>query len=146
MAWPDHPFWELARCSALIYRIRAMEMFAANVSLSPRRVLVIEDDPEMRDALVEVLKLEGYEVSSAADGAAGLQDARRQHPNVILLDLMMPVMSGWEFRAQQKRDPHLATVPVIVMSAFDNDLDVDESVPKPFTLEDMLDAVRRCAA
>ena len=146
MAEPEHPFWELARRSALIYRNRAMEIFAASVSLSPRRVLVIEDDPEMRDALVEVLKLEGYEVSSAPDGAAGLRDARRQQPNVILLDLMMPVMSGWEFRAQQKRDPHLATVPVIVMSAFDNDLDVDESVPKPFTLEDMLDAVRRCAA
>jgi len=120
-------------------------MFAANFALV-RRVLVIEDDLDMRDALVEMLQLEGYEVSSAADGAAGLQAARSRPPDVILLDLMMPVMSGWEFRAKQKRDPVLAAVPVIVMSAFDNDLDVQASIPKPFSFDDMLDAVRRCAA
>jgi CheY-like chemotaxis protein len=109
------------------------------------RVLVIEDDRDMRDALVEALRLEGYEVDAASDGAQGLSLARQHRPDVILLDLMMPIMSGWEFRAAQVGDPRIAEVPVIVMSAYHNDLDVAESLPKPFRLEDMLGAIHRHA-
>jgi CheY-like chemotaxis protein len=99
----------------------------------------------MRDALVEALRLEGYDVDAAADGAQGLSLARQHRPDVILLDLMMPIMSGWEFRAAQVGDPRIAEVPVIVMSAYHNDLDVAESLPKPFRLEDMLGAIHRHA-
>jgi CheY-like chemotaxis protein len=109
------------------------------------RVLVIEDDRDMRDALVEALRLEGYAVDAASDGAQGLSLARQHRPDVILLDLMMPIMSGWEFRAAQVGDPRIAEVPVIVMSAYHNDLDVAESLPKPFRLEDMLGAIHRHA-
>jgi CheY-like chemotaxis protein len=108
-----------------------------------RRVLVVEDDRDMREALVEVLRLEGYEVDAASDGAQGLALSRLRRPDVILLDLMMPIMSGWEFRATQVGDPRIAGIPVIVMSAYHNDLDVAESLPKPFHLEDMIQAIRR---
>jgi DNA-binding response OmpR family regulator len=109
------------------------------------RVLVIEDDRDMREALVEVLQLEGYEVEAAGNGADGLALARSHRPDVILLDLMMPIMSGWEFRAAQLKDARLAQVPVIVMSAYHSDLDVVESIPKPFHLDDMIAAIRRHA-
>jgi CheY-like chemotaxis protein len=109
------------------------------------RVLVIEDDRDMRDALVEVLRLEGFEVESAGNGADGLAHARAHHPDVILLDLMMPIMSGWEFRAEQRKDPRIGEIPVIVMSAYHSDLDVAESIPKPFHLDDMIAAIRRHA-
>src|SRR5512136_1149583 len=91
-----------------------------------RRVLVVEDDRDMREALVEVLRLESYLVDAAGDGSQALELARRRHPDVILLDLMMPVMSGWEFRATQLQDERIAAIPVIVMSAYHNDLDVAE--------------------
>src|SRR5512137_690369 len=112
-----------------------MEATATSWQPAPRlhahRILVVEDDRDMREALVEVLRLEGYEVEAAGNGADGLELARRHRPDVILLDLMMPIMSGWEFRAAQLKDARLAAVPVIVMSAYHNDLDVAESIPKP---------------
>src|SRR5512137_2265171 len=86
----------------------------ARTDVAPRtakRVLVVEDDHDTRELLVEALRMEGYEVAAAPDGVQGLEHARRVQPHVILLDLMMPVMSGWEFRAMQTRDPSLSSVP-----------------------------------
>jgi len=123
-------------------------MTAASDSLSPsvaaaRRVLVVEDHEDMRDALVEILRLEGYQVSWASDGRQALAEAKGQRPDVILLDLMMPEMNGWQFRAEQVLDPDLAAVPVIVMSAYASDIDAVAMLPKPFLIEDMLAMVRR---
>ena len=121
----------------------------ARSDVSPRtarRVLVVEDDRDTRELLVEALRMEGYEVAAAPDGVQALEHARRVQPHVILLDLMMPVMSGWEFRAMQTRDPSLSSVPVIVMSAFSDTLAGTASVPKPFDIDEMVDAIRRCAA
>ena len=111
-----------------------------------RRVLVVEDDRDMREALVEVLRLEGYEVDAASDGAQGLALSRQRRPDVILLDLMMPVMSGWQFREAQLGDPALAGVPVVVLSAMAADLDVDASLPKPFQVDDLLRLLERLTA
>lgn len=114
-------------------------------SLAGKRVLVIEDHDDMRDALVEILRLEGYQVSWASDGRQALGEAKLHRPDVILLDLMMPEMNGWQFRAEQVRDPRLASVPVVVMSAYANDMDTAATLPKPFLIEDMIETVRRLA-
>jgi CheY-like chemotaxis protein len=82
------------------------------------RIMVIEDDPDFREALIAGLEHEGYDVVAATDGRAGLELLRwGVVPRVILLDLMMPVMDGWEFRRHQLADAELASIPVIVMSA-----------------------------
>jgi CheY-like chemotaxis protein len=119
---------------------------ATVVAEIPKRVLVVDDDLDIRDVLVELLEGEGYRVSAAGDGQQALREASRNPPDVILLDLMMPVMSGWQFRAAQLRDPVLARIPVVVLSAFANDLDVAAFVPKPFFIEEVLDTIRRVAA
>jgi CheY-like chemotaxis protein len=82
-------------------------------------VLVIEDDADLRESLAEVLVNKGYEVKTAVHGEEALEALRRDDdlPSVILLDLMMPVMNGWEFRLQQLSDPRLATIPTVIMSA-----------------------------
>src|SRR5512133_2854208 len=109
------------------------------------RVLIIEDDPETRDALSVFLQLEGYDVACADDGRKGLAAARERHPDVILLDLMMPVMDGWGFRAEQKLDASIAAIPVVVVSALGERSDIDASafVPKPCDLDAVLGAVER---
>ena len=82
-------------------------------------VLVIEDDFDLRDALVPVLEYEGHRVVSVANGQEALDRLHTMGtpPSVILLDLMMPVMDGEQFRSEQLRDPSLASIPVVVMSA-----------------------------
>jgi CheY-like chemotaxis protein len=111
-----------------------------------RRVLVVDDDRDIRELLVELFASEGYEVASASDGRRALAEARARRPDVILLDLMMPVMSGWEFREAQLRDPALADIPVVVVTAFEESLDGTELLRKPFLVDDVLDAVQRLSA
>jgi CheY-like chemotaxis protein len=109
-----------------------------------KRVLVVEDDDDIRSALAELLESEGYEVTSAADGRQGIERALARPPDVILLDLMMPVMNGWEFREEQKRDPTIAGVPVVVVSAVSRaSIDASEVIAKPFSIDDVLAAVER---
>jgi CheY-like chemotaxis protein len=83
-------------------------------------VLVVEDDADILRAIVQVLEDEGYAVRSAENGQlalAALREAGAPRPCLILLDLMMPVMDGWAFRAEQLRDPALSDIPVIVLTA-----------------------------
>ena len=83
-----------------------------------KRILVVEDDQYIRDSLLELLQDEGYEVAIARDGQEGLDALRRgNHPNLILLDLMMPVKDGFQFRGEQRQDPVLAKIPTIIFSA-----------------------------
>jgi two-component system, chemotaxis family, chemotaxis protein CheY len=79
-------------------------------------ILLVEDDPEARDEMAWVLRREGYAVVVAADGEEALEAVRREMPALILLDLMMPVMDGFEFRVRQMQDPALAEIPIIVLS------------------------------
>ena len=82
------------------------------------KVLVVEDDPDVRELLDVMLTIEGFQTETAQDGRDGLRRLRESpQPDVVLLDLMMPVMNGWTFRDEQLRDPSLASIPVIVMSA-----------------------------
>jgi CheY-like chemotaxis protein len=112
------------------------------------RVLVVDDDPDIRAFVELALEDEGYEVASAVDGEALVQ-AREQHPDVILLDLMMPGMDGVEVSRRLRDDPATAAIPVIVMSAHDRiralaaQMAVQDRLPKPFQIDQMYATVAR---
>ncbi|MGC3997161.1 MAG: response regulator [Anaeromyxobacter sp.] len=116
---------------------------------SPARILVVEDDLAVRETIVEVLADEGYDVSSAANGAEALQRlAGELRPDLIVLDLMMPVMDGPTFRARQRTDPRLSGIPVLVLSAshrneFAGGPLGEAFLAKPFDLKRFVDTVHR---
>jgi CheY-like chemotaxis protein len=82
-------------------------------------VMIVEDDRDTREMLGRFLELEGFDVRTAANGQLALEalDEDAAAPEVILLDLMMPVMNGWQFREHQRRDPRLSRIPVVVVTA-----------------------------
>lgn len=82
-----------------------------------QKVLLVEDDEDIRDSLGGFLKHEGYEVCTAHNGAEGLKELHKDPPGLVLLDLMMPVMDGWEFLEEKNHDSEIARVPVLVISA-----------------------------
>jgi CheY-like chemotaxis protein len=86
----------------------------------PRTVLLVEDDPGIRDALREFLEQEGYPVEVAGNGREALEVLHRdlEQPGLILLDLMMPVMNGWEFLEAVRNQPAALGVPIVVLSAY----------------------------
>jgi len=120
--------------------------------LQPTRdVLVVDDDYAIREMLIEVLEDAGYQVTSAENGqqAMALLQEAPALPCVILLDLMMPVMSGWAFREAQQSDPKLASIPVVVLSArpgLQHDVfmtTVSEFLQKPVDMSHLLRIVER---
>jgi CheY-like chemotaxis protein len=118
---------------------------------TPKKILVVEDDNAIRLALCELLVLEGYDVQSASDGQKALDFlARGVLPDLILLDLMMPVKSGAQFREEQLNNPLIAHIPVIVLSADSNihkvseKLGVNRFLRKPVNLDELLASVEQC--
>jgi two-component system, chemotaxis family, chemotaxis protein CheY len=113
-------------------------------------VLVVEDDADISMFIAEVLRGRGYDVETAENGAVGMEKVRHRPPDVITLDLMMPVMDGWEFLRQCRMLPDCACSPILVLSAarmpnpelFGN----CEFLAKPFELNDLLHTVERLAA
>lgn len=119
----------------------------------PPTILVIDDDDDLRETVCMLLKLAGYRVTAASNGREALDLLEgAEVPNLILLDLMMPLMDGWQFRAEQKKRAKLANLPVIVLTASRNlgklpiDVDAKDILLKPFASEDLLGAVRRHCA
>jgi len=114
------------------------------------RVLVVDDEFDIRQAVSEALVDEGYDVVAAADGAEALRQLRVYHPHVVLLDLMMPGMNGWEFRRAQQDDPDPAVsdIPVVVLSASGRvgSIQAEAFLQKPFELDDLLAQVKRWAS
>jgi len=111
------------------------------------RVLVVDDESDIRQAMAEILADEGYQVADAGDGAEALAKVRAFHPEVVLLDLMMPGMSGWDFLRAARGDPELSSIPVIVLSALGGEraIEAQAFIEKPFDLDTLLRAVRRHA-
>lgn len=116
-----------------------------------KSILVVDDDPAIRSALTEILNDEGYRSLSAANGVEALSLLRSNHPTaLVVLDLMMPVMDGYGFLAEQRRDPALAHIPVVAITADtrgrQQKLDVAAVVFKPFSLAQLLSKIEACLA
>ncbi len=120
-------------------------------SAPPCPVLIVEDDADLREMMAQLLSLEGFQAAAVANGREALEYLDGSHkPQVILLDLMMPVMDGWEFRRKQQANPALASVPVIILSALDQaragNLDATAFLKKPLDFDHLLALVReQCA-
>jgi CheY-like chemotaxis protein len=116
-----------------------------------RRLLLVEDDTDVREAILEVLEDNGYEAMPACNGQDALARLHAAHPKpcVILLDIMMPVMDGWGFRAAQERDPELRSIPVVVLTAHASAAETAKEMHaagflrKPVRLETLLATVER---
>jgi CheY-like chemotaxis protein len=114
-------------------------------------VLVVDDDPDIRESLETVLGIHGHPVATAADGSEAIELLRREPapPCLILLDLMMPGMNGFEFRAELEADPSFAHIPVIIITGAGVLVDEKantlraEVLRKPFDLKALLSTVKR---
>lgn len=115
-----------------------------------KRILVVEDDNSIRELLVELLQSEGYEVTSAVNGLEGLKSLEsNKKPDLILIDLMMPVMDGYSFRSEQMKHPVWSKIPVVVMSAEANakekmkNFNITAFLSKPVELDTILKTVEK---
>lgn len=119
---------------------------------SEKLILVVDDDQDIRESLRDVLEDQGYRVATAANGRDALDQLQGGlRPSIVLLDLMMPVMDGWTFRTEQMKDPALADIPVVLVTASghcDDDavrLSVTGCIRKPVSLARLLDMVEQSA-
>ena len=111
-----------------------------------RKIMVVEDDHLIREAIAEALDEEGFDVIEAANGREALDKLHSEQASLVLLDLMMPVMDGWQFREAQLRDPALAGIPVVVMSASDPaGISANARITKPVELDLLLATIERVA-
>lgn len=114
-----------------------------------KRVLVIEDDHNMRVTMRQTLEAYGYSVQSATNGKDALDYLRRsvEKPDLILLDIMMPLMSGWEFIKEQRKDAALSSIPVVIVTASEGvqgaTLPARALIQKPFELTTLMTVVRK---
>jgi CheY-like chemotaxis protein len=108
------------------------------------KILVVEDDEDAREAMVALLQMKGYRAVPAGNGREALDYLdQASAPDLIILDLWMPVMDGWHFRAEQIRNPRLAHIPVIVVTALSDraDVDANEVIIKPVDVDRLLTSV-----
>lgn len=110
-----------------------------------KRILLVEDDSDIRVVLADLLREHGYDVVEAWDGRTALSRlAESSDVDLIVLDLLMPDMNGWEFREAQLRDERTAPIPVVAMSAGGTtNFGGDVLLQKPFDVEVLVDAVRK---
>jgi DNA-binding response OmpR family regulator len=116
------------------------------------RVVCIEDEPEMIDLVRLILGRKGFTVIGADGGIEGLETVKRERPDIVLLDLMMPDMDGWEVYQQIKADPELREIPIVVVTAKAQSIDkvlglhiakVDDYITKPFGPQELLESVEK---
>ncbi len=120
-----------------------------------RRLVYIEDEPEMIDLVALILNRRGFEVLGANGGIEGLELVKRELPDLVLLDLMMPDMDGWDVYQQMKSDENTRHIPVIVVTAKAQSIDkvlglhiakVEDYIAKPFSPQELLDSVEKVLA
>lgn len=115
------------------------------------RVLIVDDDPNIRRMMMAALRREGYVFFEAANGSEALEIMRREHPQVVVLDLMMPIVSGWDVLKERASDPNLLSIPIIIVSANRGpelasamDKGICAFLPKPFDIGALNALVRSC--
>lgn len=122
------------------------------MAVNAKRVVCIEDEPEMIDLVRLILGRKGFNVIGANGGIEGLEVVRREQPDLVLLDLMMPDMDGWEVYQQMKADTVLRDIPVVVVTAKAQSIDkvlglhiakVDDYITKPFGPQELLESVEK---
>ncbi|MFO7725410.1 MAG: response regulator transcription factor [Oceanipulchritudo sp.] len=114
------------------------------------RILILEDDENVRLPLIDLLEAENYEVLSAADGRRGVELARREKPDLVLSDIMMPELDGYGVFEALQKDPLTAIIPFIFLTAKTDQSDIreglglgaDDYITKPFDQEDLLDSIQ----
>jgi CheY-like chemotaxis protein len=114
-----------------------------------RQVVVVDDDEDLRELIVQLLEVLGFESLGFPDGGAALAALRRSGriPDVIVLDLEMPGMTGWDFRREQLRDPLLARIPVAVASGTDpGAIEADAFLTKPYELGELCRVIARLSS
>ncbi|MCX6079230.1 MAG: response regulator [Chloroflexi bacterium] len=125
------------------------------MSDQPKHILCIEDNPEMIELLEIILRRKGFKVSRATGGEEGLRKVRETIPDLVLLDLMMVDMGGWEVYQQMKADETTKNIPVIVVTAKVQSIDkvlglhvakVDDYITKPFSPADLVESINRVLA
>ena len=114
-------------------------------------ILVVDDDPNIRRLIVAALKRDGYRFAEAANGREALDAMRQERPAAVVLDLMMPVLSGWDVLKERAQDPELVKIPIIVISASRSpeiasamDKGICAFLPKPFDISALSSLVRSC--
>ena len=121
-------------------------------SSTVKHIVCIEDEPEMIDLIRLILSRRGFEVHGAPGGKEGLKLIRELLPDLVLLDLMMPEMDGWEVYQQLKAEDSTRNIPVIVVTAKAQNIDkvlglhiakVDDYIAKPFGPQELMDAVEK---
>ena len=113
-----------------------------------RKILIVEDTPMNMDLIVQLLE-DDYELSTAVDGAEGLRKAREENPDLILMDLSLPILDGWEVTRRLKNDPDFASTPIIALTAHAmegdeeaaRDAGCDAYLTKPIRREILFDAI-----
>ncbi len=119
---------------------------------NPTRIVYIEDDVEMIDLVSLILSRRGFEVKGAHGGRHGLDMVAKENPDLVLLDLMMPDLDGWDVYQQMKADENTRHIPVIVITAKAQPIDrvlglhivkVDDYISKPFHPQELLDSIER---
>lgn len=115
-----------------------------------KKVLCIEDEPEMIDLIRLILVRKGYDVYGVFGGIEGIKKVRELKPDLVLLDLMMPDMDGWEVYQQMKAEPETRNIPVIIVTAKAQNIDkvlglhvakVDDYIAKPFSPQELIESV-----
>lgn len=114
------------------------------------KILVVDDEPDVVEIVRLRLEQDGYTILTAGDGKAGLQSARDNKPDLVILDVMMPGLDGFEVAYQMKNDPTTANLPIVMLTARADfgsiakgwNLDVDNYVTKPFKLDELSDTVK----
>lgn len=133
-------------------RIQLLAAHDAPSSSAPRKLLlVIEDDPLLRESLMELLKLNGYRTVAAGDGQTGIDLAQSLQPDCILLDLRLPDMDGFTVLKRMKTDARTTPIPVIVLSGFSRSEDQELAlkleaaayVLKPYNIDDLVATIQR---
>jgi DNA-binding response OmpR family regulator len=117
-----------------------------------KRVVYIEDEPEMIDLVRLILNRKGFEVVGANGGREGVEAVQRELPDLVLLDLMMPDMDGWDVYRQIKAEEAISHIPVIVITAKAQNIDkvlglhivkVDDYIAKPFSPQELIDSIEK---